>query len=709
MIMLVCPVGRRLLRRVMVVCATIAQTTIVTLLASTSVPWAAAADPAPCTQGLPPSVTEQAFAALNHPPLESECKLEGVGADRSVLEAKWSYRGEMLPAVRILPRACAPVPGGQGGAFVTEIPAEIARRCPSIIPWVATLTVNLGDELGQGWGGSPDTLFAARVLFVALFGLIAIVMGRAASAGLAPRPVRDTQADTSFRPSRARPSRWLVLGVVSFASAFALRAALPFSLGNWYAEVMPVVGPAPWMRFGPGFFAFQSLLRDLGWWGPQALALSQIAVGAAALPLLLGVLRELHVGWTAAAATLLLLVLAPLHARLSATSSEHVLASTLCLGLLFAWLRAARSGDGLWLALAALLFPLVCITRVDMSASAALVLLWPLLRDPEERRVGLGAGALWRRAGIMGVVASGTCVGVYEVIAKPSHHPMPELDGQIAALRDGLPQLWLLATGEPPWMSLSAISLAAIGVGAMAVRRPWLCARVVATVLLAFVALGRTFLPDELLAARYFLFTIPILLIASGVGFAALLDAVPSAHRAPVAAVGMAVLGAWTALAARSPYAARYTFQDEYSFARQALAQLPDGCAVYQVPIRADELPRDVDCCLDLARSPLIIDFPRLRFLPLPEDPPAVLDPLGCIAYYEGPACEIRDDPKDPSVHAVAAKTIAYFSRRCAQAHELAPWQGLAETTVSPRATVNFFAGKPPRAALYRWTPRDGL
>src|SRR5262249_55855865 len=161
--------------------------------------------------------------------------------------------------------------------------------------------------------------------------------------------------------------------------------------------------------------------------------------------------------------------------------------------------------------------------------------------------------------------------------------------------------------------------------------------RVVGTVLLAFGALGRSFLPDELVGARYFLFTIPIFLIAAGQGFAALLRLAPQRRRTLVAGAGIGVVALWSALAGRGAYAARYAFQDEYSFARRALAQLPAGCTVYAMPMRVDVFRRDLDCCLDVRRSPLVLDFPQLHFQDLPDPAAAVFDsPSECVAYFEG-------------------------------------------------------------------------
>jgi hypothetical protein len=306
---------------------------------------------------------------------------------------------------------------------------------------------------------------------------------------------------------------------------------------------------------------------------------------------------------------------------------------------------------------------------------------------------------------VLAVVALSTSAGAYLLIALPSQHPMPEWSWHLFALRHLIPQFWLMATNDPPWLSMSSVVLAPVGLLAMAVRRPLLFARVAGTLFVAFVASGRTFLHDELLGARYFLFALSIFLLASGYGLEASLAIVPRRLRAVAAAVAIACLAWWTGFEARSAYAARYAFQDEYAFARDTLAQLPAGCAVYQVQIRSDALPHDVDCCLDLPRSPLVLEFPALRFLELPDDPASIFADSACVAYYEGVACEIAARPPDRLGHEFTEKAAGYFQQRCAAAHRLARLELLAETTTSPRTTENFFDGKRPRVRLYRWTP----
>lgn len=651
--------------------------TLVTLFLATAAHGDVAAGE--CRVGVSRETAERLFAGLDHPPAEPSCRFEGVDTDRGELLARWSEAGEVLPPLRVLARECATSAATPTGRFIVEIPPEVIRRCPSVRSAIDSFVDQLAAERVAGTTGSlADPLYrVARAIFLVLLVIALRLLCRGAKRGMRwDRP-------------------WATLAMVGFSAALALRAALPFTLGNWYAEVLPAGGDPPWMRFGPGFYGWQSWLRSAGVWNIEALIASQLVVGAAAIPLFVGVLRQLAVPFGASAAAVVLLIFAPFHARLSASASEHVLASTLCLGFLYCWLRSARSGDRVWFLAAALTFVATCLTRVDMTVQALTMLGWPLLADPIE---GDAHRRLHRRTVVaMFGLAAATAVAVYLLIAVPSRHPTPDLAGRRFALQQLLPQFWAMARNDPPWISLSSVVLAAVGAPIVLVRRPLLSLRIAATLLIAFVALGRTFLHDELVGARYFLLTIPVALIAAGYGFAALVGLAPARGRPWVGAAGLVGLVLWTGIASRSAYATRYAFQDEYSFARTALRGLPSDCDVYQVPVRADPLPRDVDCCLDLPRSPLVLEFPRLRFQPLPPDASAILSGNGCVAYYEGIGCDI------PAATSELSRAAAqYFAARCHAARLLIRAPAVAETTTSARTTEGFFTAQPPHARLYR-------
>jgi hypothetical protein len=263
-------------------------------------------------------------------------------------------------------------------------------------------------------------------------------------------------------------------------------------------------------------------------------------------------------------------------------------------------------------------------------------------------------------------------------------------------------QFWQLSHREPGWISLSSVLLAVPGVVWMMWSRPVLLARVLVTLAGAFLGLGRTFLHDELLSARYFLAIIPIFLVLSGFGFEALLAVMPKRIRLPVAAPALVAVLVWTGLAGRRASAMTYAFQDEYDFLRDALKKLPADCLVYQLPIRAMEVPQDMDCCLDVPRTPLPLEFPQLRFDAVPPDPATVFETGSCRAYYESIACDFKPGEEGLLRHSGA---VSFFHDRCASVRRTGHLQLLSETTTSLRSTFSLFEGGRPRAGLYRWTP----
>jgi hypothetical protein len=299
------------------------------------------------------------------------------------------------------------------------------------------------------------------------------------------------------------------------------------------------------------------------------------------------------------------------------------------------------------------------------------------------------------------VAAMAVFVGLAGVVAVRSHHPGPELPDVLAAAERAFSQFRDLASRPPGWFSPSALLLAILGGFRMAFRRPALLAFVAGTMFLGFTITGRLIAGDDLLSARYFLGLVAVAIIAAGFGFEGVAALVPDRFRAASASVALAIVGAWTFVSARPAYAVRYAFQDEYDFARAALAKLPPDCVVYEVPVRSDELPHDVDCCLDVPRSPLALAFPSLQLRELPRSLAAVSNASSCVAYYESIGCSMRDDV--PGGRPVREAT-AYFRRRCAEVRRRGRLEPIARTTVSSLATAGCFATRP-HAALYRWLP----
>jgi hypothetical protein len=645
---------------------------------------------ADCRDGISPETAQRVFTVLNHPPDEAPCRFEGVATEHSMLSVRWSRDGVVLPPLLLAPADCGDG-GTVAGAFALRIPPEIAAACPSVGPRIDALLREIAGEAPAGERGRLDDplLRGTEALIVAALAL-ALLLGIRGIAG-----------------ARSADVRWITLAIAGFVAALVFRAAVPFSLGNWYSEVLDAGGPPPWMRFGPGPFALELLARDCGVWGPRALRWMQLVAGAAAVPLLVALMRELRLGLVAAAAGAVLLVVAPLHARLSASTSEHVPAATLCLALLIAWMRTLRTRTLRWLIATLFLFPLVCAMRVDMTVAALLVLVAGTLWSTECVRRASAVLPPPRRRAFIGLAALGTGVAaslaiVYWRIVIPAHHPMAEAGARGAMIGRVLPQFWVLARTPPHWVSLGAVLLGIVGAVRLAARRPLLLGGLAVLFYGSFVALGRGLESDELVGARYFLWLIPLALIPAGCGLDWILRPLPPRARTRVAPIALVALAFWAAVDGRAAYAARYAFQDEYSFARDALARLPDGCTVFAVPLRPAALLRDLDCCLDLHRSPLVLDFPRLRFRELPDDPARAFTSAGCVAYYESSACHLTD-PR-PQEFLGLDRTLAFFDATCGGVHRVGHLELLAEARVSPRATVNFFHGEGPPVRLYRWT-----
>jgi hypothetical protein len=239
----------------------------------------------------------------------------------------------------------------------------------------------------------------------------------------------------------------------------------------------------------------------------------------------------------------------------------------------------------------------------------------------------------------------------------------------------------------------------------MAKERPWLLVRALVTVVAGFALLGRDLLHDELVSSRYFLFPLAVAMIlpAYGVEFVvARIRLAPKPKWTLAAVLWMTVLSS-SVLISKAAYSRQYAFQDEYSFLRKALHELPDGCVVYQLNVRSDDLERDVDCCLDAPRTPLPVVYPKLQFRHLrPADLTGGLDfGTACVAYYESSACAI-DVAQSAEPHWIGA--MNHFRKECPIVHTIGTLKPVSQATVSSVSTNGFFEKKAPTVTLYRWT-----
>ena len=643
-----------------------------------------AAEPA-CAEVITPAVGREIFRQLVASQGGDRCVLVDVATRVSVVQARWTLDGAALPPLVITPAACAPTGAVASGAYALQIDPRLAARCPAT---VAAVRRGVSAGAPQAADTPGEALVDSRWTFLALAALaLALLLALGARA--------------ARRPASPDDAPWRAAMAATFLLAVALRLWVPPSLANWYAEVLGPSGELP-TRFGPGFALFQAALRAVLPWSDTTLFRADALVGALAVPLFVALLRERAVDRTAALAAGALFALAPFHVRVSASASEHALASTLALAALLAWVRGVGRGDRLLVALALVLVPLASLTRADVWLQLAVVPLWALLRDrdetPARSRAALAYGALYA------LVWAATGAFVYATVVGRSHHPLPERSGIVAAARQLLWQYVPLSFGATRWFSPVGTVFAALGALVMLVRRPALLACALVTLAVSFVPLGRNFLHDELLSARYFLLSIPVFLLPAGVGFRACLGLVERRlpRWAPAAAV--AALGVAAFVSCRSAYRARYTFEDEYTFLRRHAAALPAGCVVWQLVLRDQAFERDLDCCLDAPRTPLTAAFPSLRFRSLLGDP-ATWPRAGaggprCEAYYEGAACALTPTA---ALRAERPRSFALLEQRCAAVRAAGGLRAVASGVASPRASNPAFTAAP-RVGLYLWT-----
>lgn len=617
----------------------------------------------PCFEGVSDTTAHALFDHVRAS-LDAGCALESLKTEKDRITLTFEQGGRALPPLVLKLKPC-PRPPAVRDAFEAETPAELSAACPRVAK----------DWSEAGSIVSVPSEAPATPRRIALVGsMIAWGVIAAVALWLVVRRVRSD--------GLARDSRWLAL----FAFALAIRLAVTPSLANWYADVLPATGDPSSMRFGPVSFGLAAILRVMGLWSEPALFRANIIAGVIAVLGLVALLRELHapepVSWGAG----VFASISPLHARLSASSSDHVLGSALIAVAVWAWVRAFRRRDPRLVACSLLLVPMVVATRADLALQVALVPLWTLLRDREER-----SEKPWRAPYMAFAVVFGLTVIAGASLVSSSGHPLPEWSAIARSSWVSITQFATLASKEPGWITWPWIALFVLGLWSMRAR-PWLLVRVVLVSWIAFTALGRTIEGDALVGARYFAWLLLVLSIPPAFGVAWLASRLPAR---PLRTAAWTLALASCLFASKASYVARYAFQDEYAFLRGAVTQLPVGCTVYAVDARPAGLDYDVDCCLDPARSPLTLVRPDLRFASVAE---AVRPgPGACAAYYEGAACSL--EANHAGRHGELAQRI--FSKACADARALGALEPLSAAEVSPRSTDGWFQAAP-RVVLHR-------
>jgi hypothetical protein len=670
-----------------------------------------------CALGITPAIAGQLQACLGSGETRDGCKLDDLQTLKWQMRVLWRKGNQVLGPIVIEPRGCSRDPLAVGTDYAIRRGSEdrdVARSCPDAYGLLREAVER--DQLDPPVPVAPDrpggpvtessvkvglSVFAAAFALFVVFTLRPLLRGR-------------MQVDAP----------WVMLLFGGFGLALVARLLVQPDLANWYTEVLRQGEPLRPARFGPGPFIFQAALRAVLPWRDTTLSGANEVLGALSIPIFLAVLRECEVDLRTALYVAVLFALAPFHVRASASPSEHILSSTMTLLLLFSWLRAFRTGDMLATALSLLLLPAIVLTRADAWMQLSAVPFWAVLaaRHQASGEAPRGHRQAWVLGGAYGVTWLATGFIAYYLVVLPSRHPGPELAAVLYALRSFLRQFWDAGFTDPYWLSPAAVVLAVPGLVWMLLRRTGLLLAVLLTLLAILVPLGRNLQFDGLLGVRYLLVAIPVFLVVPAFGLTAfvtlLLDAWPGrivgrsggatgapgrAARAGIDLAAVLVLVAATVVPALPAYGYRYTFQDEYRFLRAQLGKLPHGCEVYQLPIRTEGLEVDLDCCLDVPRSPLPIVFPQLRFRVL-EDPnePAPADPaVSCRVYYETAACSLQQ-----TAEVVSRRPMSYeiFRRRCAavRATGLMP---ITRVEVSAQASHDLFGGVAPRVGLFHWKP----
>ncbi len=614
------------------------------------------------------------------------CVFEGVYARSTSMDAAWSRDGAKLPPAVITPRACARGAGTAARCYDVSVPEGLEQACPAAARGLREIVEPTASRPLPAPVVENETPEAIRdVTLMAFAASLALALAAAVRAAIR-------------RPRL--PWKWVSSGAALFVVALALRWIVRPSMANWYAEVVSPQGALPWARFGPGSVVFQQALRAILPWTDTTLFAANAVIGAAAIPLLVALLRERRAGWYTATAAGVVLALMPLHVRISASASDHVLASTLAIAAMLAWTRGSRRADPLWQATALALIPAVALTRADSLPVLAAIPLWAWFRDPGER--GVGPARAWLSLAAYGAMLVGTALLVYHGVVIPSHHPSPDASDWLAASRNVVSQYAQLGFAEPAWIAPLSVILAPIGLAGLAHTRRWgLIAAVAATVLFGTIPLGRDMQCGPV-CARYFLTPLAAFSVAAGFGFGWLLErwAAWRKHSLRIKTIGAMLLVLVTAQLKTGirAYAERHTFQDEYDFLRESLAKLPDKCRVYQVPVRQDAFGMDLDCCVDMPRSPLALAHPGLGLVALPESGFPEGEAGGCVAYYEGAACAISlEDPVPPRLH----HARALLRDQCDKPRVSKGLRLVAEGEVSGRAMHQLFGARRPRVRLW--------
>jgi hypothetical protein len=243
----------------------------------------------------------------------------------------------------------------------------------------------------------------------------------------------------------------------------------------------------------------------------------------------------------------------------------------------------------------------------------------------------------------------------------------------------------------------------------MATQRRLVLIAAMCTVLLPILALGR--MPHDEVNLRYFAATLPWLAVIAGAAMEAMTWNLPPSSLARgvfgAASVLLATVDLFLAFGVRP----RLAFSCEAGQLRGWLADHGSGCTVHQVSPLGWQVPRDLDCCLDAARSTAAL-VPGITFAdrraqaePPPHDwiklGPPPLPPLGpgCNLWYEGAICHLAPSQE---LRAQMGTGLDAIAASCAEWRKRTVGEALEEHWVSQRAIDPWFVDQDHRGVQIR-------
>ena len=636
-----------------------------------------------CLHPFTPAEGRSLYEDLRALGLRSDCRLSDFNVDRSRLKTTWATPANEQVEITMVPRACGPKNALPAGELAVLHPHAFQTSCPSTFRELDSV---LSASRSRAFGPSAER--PNRRL-----GQLAL--------GVAAAAILTFFTWWLVRRRSSWDERWFALSAGGFVLASSVRLTIPATLSNWYAEVASS-GSA---RFGPAAFAFQEACQAILPRSDQRLFLAHALVGASTIPVFVFTLRALGTELRAALGVTVLFSLASLHIRVSASPSEHVLSAALTLMALFLWTNGAKANQWVPRVCALCLVPAAALTRPDALPQLAIIPLWGLFAASSKRK--------WIDPILFSAVWLLTAVATWYLVVIPSKHPTPAPDAIWMTASMLLGQFWTASTAPPGWFSLTATLLGVVGAVHSAFKNRRMLLLITASLAICFVPLGRSLAADGLVGSRYFQAAIPIALVLSGLGFAAAASLVDLlSNRAlrnrprvlqslqPWIAVVLALLlGGVVWREGRAARAFRYAFQDEYAFLRSATVELDEDCTVLQLPVRRGEFQRDLDCCLDAPRSPLLLARPNSRWRYL--EPGRGLSAAAsdaCVLYYEGAACSLADTATTRERNPVA---LRWFQEQCGPAREALGAKLIGEQTISSESTTGILSA-PTTVWLYR-------